>query len=549
MKYLIAFPLCVLLFYNSFAHAVSMYISVSPVSCNDFTYNIEVIQFEQPTSDILMEDILFFGDGTSVSLDLSQNGSIEFDGFKYVTKYTVKHSYPGPGYYTIAAIIYNRSSHIKNMSNSVNTPLFIETSIHLDPFMGCNSTPRLELIPRNEKRGSTYAFDLSCIDAEGDSLSYELITPLQNDGTPVVEYRIPEEFDHNLNKVNSKLSFDPYPGALLLNSKNLEGAYTIAVNIKEWRKINTEYHHISSSTLDYNLNFIDTENNPPSISYVPDTAIIAGTTLHIDVVAEDKENDQTKLNFIGDFFQLKNNTYQIDTSFRSGPVVKHIEFTPSENQVRAMPYKALFVANDNSTESSIVYNCKTMLTWITDKAHKPAPVKFFIAMESNPGKIKLEWIDVDDELGYIIERSDMHFPKFHRVALLPPNAISFHDSSVVKSNMYLYRIKAVGTTMSSYKTVEVNTADNITSLSLQEKFQQLSIFPNPSGGSFSVSSPLKISVLEIHDISGELAFKKEFDNSPDTKLPINISIDLKKGIYILVAEIPKAILRKKILIN
>ena len=235
MKKLLILSFCFLSAFNAFAHPVSMYVTASPISCNGYTYKIEVIEFGQKTSDILMSDELFFGDGESVALDLSTNGSLVTDGLKSITKYTVEHSYPGPGIYTIAARFFNRTPDIKNMSNSVNTPFYVETVIILDPYLGCNSTPTLELIPRNQKMGSLYQFDISCIDAEGDSLSYEIVIPLQMKDIPVVDYWLPYNYDYNLYKITSKMVIDPYNGSLFLNSEYLSGIYTIAIKVHEWR--------------------------------------------------------------------------------------------------------------------------------------------------------------------------------------------------------------------------------------------------------------------------------------------------------------------------
>ncbi len=103
--------------------------------------------------------------------------------------------------------------------------------------------------------------------------------------------------------------------------------------------------------------------------------------------------------------------------------------------------------------------------------------------------------------------------------------------------------------MSPSKTVEVSTADIITSLINQETFQQLRIFPNPSHGTFSISYPSEIKLLEIHDISGKVVYRKALDTRSNNENLINTSTELRKEVYIINAEIASTILSKKIIIN
>lgn len=544
MNKLVILSIIFLSFYHASAQPSSIYITASPLSCNNYTFKIEVIEFGQQESDLLMSDILLFGDGTSAEL---QNGSFELDGFNPITRYTFEHSYPGPGVYTIAARFYNRSSHINNMTNSVNTPFHVETKIMLDPFLGCNNTPKLELIPLHQKKGIPYKFDISCLDVEGDSLSYEVVTPLQKQDVPVVDYWIP--YDSELNKTTSKLAIDQYNGSLLLNSDFLNGTYTVAVKVNEWRKIENNYHVISNSTLDYNIVYQDTENNPPQITGLQDTVIMTDSNFNLEATATDPDNDQIQFNCIGNFFQIENNTQFVDTSFQDGPITRQINFVPSILNSKATPYKGIFYAVDKNSQYNSLCNYKSIYIWIADKIHAPDPVVQFTGQEIALGVVKLSWIDTEDELGYIIERADKYFPEFERLAVLPADLSSFNDSSVVDGNIYEYRIKAVGTTMSNYSMTKLNTTEIITSLPDPALNNDLKIFPNPSNGSFSVNYSAEKFIVDIHTISGKIAWSKEIDKPFHISKKINISTGLSTGIYIMNIYSNNNTYSEKIIIN
>jgi hypothetical protein len=543
MQKLIILPFFLLLNYNSFAQAVSMYISASPISCSNYDYEIELTYFGEPVSNLAINGPIMFGDGTHEDFNLNDNYYYQEIAGRIIRKYKFHHTFPGPGSYKIQFRSFNRNANIVNMTNSINTPFYIETEIIIDPFLGCNTTPKLENMLFYQKTGLTYNQNFSFHDNENDSISYQLSIPLQDDSVEVIDYWFPKDFDQ-LNNPISKILLDPLNGTVALSGASLKGNYAVALEINEWRKLEGQYYIISRTVFDFNMFFYETENNPPIISIVQDTAIVVGEEVKFKIKAEDPENNPILFSLYGDLFYALNLFPEDPSDFIQGPITKEISFTPNYNDVRDGPYKLISTARDGALDAS-----QTNYIWITDKPHKPDSVKFFTTIESNPGKIKLEWIDVDDELGYIIERSDTYFPDFYRVAVLPADAIIFIDSSVVNGNTYRYRIKAVGTTMSPYKTVEVSTTDIITSLVNQEKSQQLRVFPNPSSGTFNISNPSKIKTMEIHDISGKVVFRKAFDNASNYKGPINISTGLRSGIYVIAVEFSGTFLSKKILVN
>ena len=487
---------------------------------------------------------LRYGDGTYETISEG-----DFDEYFENNGYAVartrrSHTFPGAGIYKLSIREFNRSANILNMTNSVNTPFFVETEFTIDPYIGCNNTPQLENISISQLAGETCKLDFSFQDSDEDSLSFQLVTPKQRKDVVVIDYWLPSDHEPALGREISKISIDPFSGSILFNSKNTTGMLTIALRVDEWRKIDNEYLKISSSILDHSFWLLKEDNNTPHFANLQDTAILAGHNLTLSITASDPENDSLLFNCYGDFFQLPENEHSEQFDYTLGPIQKNIDFTPTIEQVRNKPYKAIFSATNkffNKTESSYI--------WVADKAHSPEPVTLFTGEEISEGVILLSWVDTEDELGYIIERADKYFPKFNRLVVLPPDISTFTDPSVVNGNTYWYRIKAVGTKMSDYLTTMMSTSDIITSLPASTINSRLKIFPNPSNGTFQVLIGTSLDCIEICDISGKTVWQKDLSIHSKTPKSIKISSGLSSGIYIINAYSNNDITSQKILIR
>ncbi len=511
-----------------------MYISAEPITCNNHGYNIEITQFSYNGSTVIFGGLeIVYGDGRVESYPDSEFTTIVEDDNRAITKYVKKHVFQGPGVYNINARFFNRSADIVNMKNSVNTPFYVRTMIRIDPFLGCNATPELENFPLTNKSNAPYLHDFSFIDDEDDSLSFHFTTPLQDMGIPVIDYWLPQDYDSERHNRISKISIDPFQGSLFLNSQSLENDYTLALIINEWRKVGGVYYQMSSSTFDFQMEFRETENNYPAFQGLQDTAIIIDRPFVHEIIISDPENDSIRINEYGNFFQLRNILNEINYKYELGPVTKRMEFTPGKSLVRNRPYKVIYSATDINREKGSLNITKSMHIWITDREHVPAPPWNFMAQVFSKQAINLYWNDSEDELGYILERADKYFPSYERLAILPANTTYYNDSSVVENNTYQYRIRAVGTTMSAYKIVEVSTPEVITMLHEKNMNLQAKIYPNPSNGSFYINPGKEINYLEILDLSGKKVWERNLSGDPFLKKYAFVDNELSKGTYLV----------------
>lgn len=528
-----------------FADPTSIYIRASQVNCQGFEYNIEVIYVTGSTSVSFGFD-LSYGDGT--------NGHIEYNDFEEVAlnsiqrkgTYLKTHSYPGPGVYTISIRHFNRLPDINNMSHSVNTPLYVETTLILDPFLGCNSTPALENLPYggNEK-SQKYFFDMSFMDEENDSISFQFTTPLQNLNLDVLDFWLPEDKETIGVRRISKIHLDPYNATLFWNSKELEGLFSVAVRVNEWRKVEGVYYRISSSTIDFLIGLYDSKDQPPEIGSFSDTVLIVDKEFREKILFSDPDNDSIHVRFYGEFFSLFDYNPGENVDFLPGPIEKSIGFTPRIEDIRIKPFKAVFTVSDKGS----ILTSSSAYIWITDRAHEPeAPQKFF-GQALTPELIALYWNDTGDELGYIIERSDEHFPEFERIVVLPPNIAYFNDSSVVENTTYQYRITAVGTRMADYNITEVTTPDIVTAIDEDMDLKEIKIYPNPNHGSFTITNIPGNAKVEIRDLTGKLVWNKNMSGSYNFVTSEVINTHISKGTYILTLRSDVGSSNRKVIIH
>jgi hypothetical protein len=141
--------------------------------------------------------------------------------------YVFSHTYNGNGTYFVRVNCPNRHPNIKNIPNSANTSLSLEAYVNVNPFLGLNNSPVL-MYPLIGQASLDTIFYSSLLmsDPEGDSISYQLMTPLANSG-PIVGYTLPS--------ASNTFSQDSISGLIIWDSPVTTGYYSVCVLIQEWR--------------------------------------------------------------------------------------------------------------------------------------------------------------------------------------------------------------------------------------------------------------------------------------------------------------------------
>ncbi|MCU0359538.1 MAG: T9SS type A sorting domain-containing protein [Bacteroidia bacterium] len=220
-----------------------------------YTYSITVIKYtdDGPAVADRCVDTVYFGDGQKgvapringgTTLGCSCSGSIQCGQLivqqnNYVVKkniYSILHTYAGAGSYLIFSSDPNRNPGIHNIPNSSAVPFYIESQLIITPGTAANSSPIFGSDPINQATlGICFVENLMTTDADGDSLSYELI-PCAAPG-----YFYPETGGGSTSLDQS--------GTFSWCVPQVIAEYQVAYKVKEWRKNGSGVYQFNGSVI------------------------------------------------------------------------------------------------------------------------------------------------------------------------------------------------------------------------------------------------------------------------------------------------------------
>ena len=322
------------------------------------TYEITIVTYSYSQSNAdRCELTISWGDGQSSTLSRS-NGAFgpSPSGFNcYLGEdvspeikrnlYVGRHTYPGASTYTISLEDPNRNYGILNIPNSVDVPLYIETQLTINPFLGPNSSPQLLLPPIDQGCvDNPFLHNPGAWDPDGDSLSYKMTVCRGAGGLNIPGYKLPNKADPSH---TGNFSINAITGDILWDSPTMLGEYNIAFLIEEWRN----GVRIGYITRDMQINIGACSNKPPVIVPPADTCVEAGTTLDLKIVATDANNDVITLTASGGplltLLSPATFTYPLDSA---GRVTGRFIWNTVCKHVQRQPYQVFFKAiDDNDT--------------------------------------------------------------------------------------------------------------------------------------------------------------------------------------------------------
>jgi hypothetical protein len=281
------------------------------------TYEVTVATYTNSLSPAdRCELTVFWGDNTS-SIASRYNGpntgicpnatdgfSLSSSGFPNTKQnlYRQTHNYPGPGTYHISIIDPNRVAGIMNIPNSVNVPFYLESTIIIDPNIGCNSLPVLTTIPLDKACvGHCFYHNPGAVDPDGDSLSYSLGPCLDTLGNPMPGYQFP-----NVVGGGAQFGIDAVTGDLSWCSPQIAGKYNVVIYIDEWKLFaNGQRYKIGTVLRDFNIDVsANCNNDNPDIPEIPDLCVDAGTTVNFSFTVTDPNSHNVKLQGYGGPFNV-----------------------------------------------------------------------------------------------------------------------------------------------------------------------------------------------------------------------------------------------------
>lgn len=234
--YLIACCLLLISVSSFGTHFRSGYIKMERVGSSGLTYLITVTVYTS-TKDTDVKfggdvdvSYIYFGDGQRMFVPETMNTiryDIDPDGSIGTASFTTEHTYAASGSYTLHYSEPNRSGGILNMSYSVSTLFYIETSI----VAGSDFTATPEILAPPvifyAAKGDEFSYSLAAKDSSDQTLFYELVNPQSAVNQSVDNYSLPENF--SINPVNGLITWDTK-----FNGVYAPGEYAFAVRIYQY---------------------------------------------------------------------------------------------------------------------------------------------------------------------------------------------------------------------------------------------------------------------------------------------------------------------------
>lgn len=285
-----------------------------------------------------------WGDGTSQLIGLTKK-TILNNGY-YLLEFSKQHSYIN-GNYTISYTSSNRAGGnlVINPPNSSQIPFHIYTYFVVDN-LNPNSIPKLLNQPIFVGfKNVPLTFIPSICETDGDSLSYELVSPYSSNNGHVPNYTFP----NNIGIQPQSLHVEPTRGIFNWIAPQASGLYTIAYKVNEYRGT-----LVSSKIIDITFEIKEDSNTNPILT-TQDTTFIGvfpGNIVNFHLNSSDFDSTQSvKISATGCPFL--DSIYLPTLSITTYPdsTVSDFSWQTSLTHSQHAPYTILFEAEDNKLDS------------------------------------------------------------------------------------------------------------------------------------------------------------------------------------------------------
>ena len=376
--------------------------------CSALMVKATIITYTKASSIAADRDSLeiCWGDG-SCEVVARSNGNGNGVNIGNDTKYNLYvayHTYPGRGTYSITMTDPNRNGGILNVNppNSDQVPFFLQTNYTLlnCQFDGPNSTPVLLQPPIDVACiNRPFIHNPNAIDPDGDSLSYQLVVPMQAEDTPVPNYLWPSQV---MPGPFNNYTFNEQTGDFIWNAPQQEGEYNIAMIIISWRN----GVPIDTVLRDMQINVTHCDSEVPEIEAPDYLCVVAGDSISFEVTATDADaDDLLRITALGGPFVQTYSPAVFDDAaevYQEGPVSGLFTWQTTCEHISNQIYTVVFKAEDNTFGDHGLANLKT----VNIKVVGPPPED--LQTEAFNDHIRLSW-----EAPYVCENAaDDYFYTF-----------------------------------------------------------------------------------------------------------------------------------------
>jgi gliding motility-associated-like protein len=312
--------------------------------------------------------------------------------------YVGEHTYPGYGSYTLSVLDPNRNAGILNIQNSVNTEFCIKAELVISPFVSSNFSPVIDDLPCPIQicPFKKWCYSPAAYDPDGDSLSYELITPSGSECLPMLagaNYWYPNNHGPNGNSpgYQGSISIDNATGIICWDMPTIIGEYNIAIKVIQWKRFNNTYAYMGYVMQDLQVTVVGLnlcQNDAPVITPLQDYCVEAGANINFTVTATDPNNNPVSIQNFGQpfFVQSSPATFSGNTQGTS-PHSRNFNWNTNCTHIRKYEYPLTFISSDIPTPPNI---SQSNIAVVNIKVLPPAVTGLNVVLQPN-NTMLLNW--------------------------------------------------------------------------------------------------------------------------------------------------------------
>ncbi len=350
------------------------------------TYQITVNIFSDPTSPAFQrkEIVIDWGDNTDRDSITQTIVYPKLTDNIQKRSWIVRHTYPGPGNYTISVTDPNRSGDVDNITNPSGVPFYIECLLRISPLGSLkNNSPVLLNDPiDNACAGQIFIHNPGAVDPDGDSLAYELAPSYADRGIIAPGYEYPPS--------SNPIYVDARSGDLVMNVPFAVGLFNVSIRIKEYRNNVL----IGSVLRDLQIQvYPGCNNNAPVISANSQYCVEAGRQLSFTVTASDPDpSDDVRLSATGEPLVVSSNPANFSQTVVGNPSSATFIWNTNCGNARKKLYDLSIKGEDNAIDHRNASTNLTTFKSVVIRVIAPGPENA-TAQKSGTG-IQLNWDNI-----------------------------------------------------------------------------------------------------------------------------------------------------------
>ena len=303
-------------------------------------------------------DSVHLGDGSIVSF--SRNYYIDFPNDIRVNYYSQLHTYLSTGVYHIYFVDPNRVGNIANIPNSFYTPFAIESEIIISGVCPNSSVLFGDKPIFFAQFNKPYAQNVTAINIDHDSISFELVPCLGENLQPIINYEFPRNF--SIDSISGLITSNGNPDTIC--------RWAFAVKISDWKNGILAGYVIR----DYMLEVLPDTDDTYFFSPPADTLSLTGVVGQpVTSSFYFVDNSGAGVSVFGEAFIFNNSAVTVFTNGISDSVFQNTTWSPAYFHPRPSPYIFVYRGGSNKRQTDF-----TLLVYVTgikyDSCYSSPPI-------------------------------------------------------------------------------------------------------------------------------------------------------------------------------